>query len=71
MHRWKVKPQVKCYLISVLMAALLLAGCATGPADKQAQSNAADRVMAAYDVADLLDQAAPAVSAMAARQAKS
>ena len=62
MHRWKVKPQVKCYLISVLMAALLLAGCATGPADKQAQSNAADRVMAAYDVADLLDQAAPAVS---------
>lgn len=62
MHRWNVKPQVKSYLITAFAAAMLLAGCATGPAGKQAQTNAAHRVMAAYDVPDLLSQAAPAVS---------
>lgn len=62
MHRWNVKPQVKSYLISVLVTALLLAGCATGPGGEQAQSRAASRVMSAYDVSDLLTQAAPAVA---------
>ena len=57
-----MKPQAKSYLIGVLMAAAVLAGCATGPADKAAQESAADRVMAAYDVPDLLAQAAPAVT---------
>lgn len=62
MHRWNVKSQAKYYLISVLMAALLLAGCATGPSGEPAQTSAANRVMVAYDVPDLLAQAAPAVS---------
>ncbi|MES1929092.1 hypothetical protein SADO_07547 [Salinisphaera dokdonensis CL-ES53] len=44
------------------MGALLLAGCATGPAGTQAQTSASNRVLAAYEVPDLLAQAAPAVS---------
>ena len=39
-----------------------MTGCATGPADKAAQESAADRVLAAYDVPDLLAQAALAVT---------
>jgi hypothetical protein len=57
-----VKPQAKSYLITVFMGALLLAGCATGPAGTQAQTSASNRVLAAYEVPDLLAQAAPAVS---------
>ena len=57
-----MKPQAKSYLITVFMGALLLAGCATGPAGKQAQTSASNRVLAAYEVPDLLAQAAPAVS---------
>ena len=57
-----MKPQAKSYLITVFMGALLLAGCATGPAGTQAQTSASNRVLAAYEVPDLLAQAAPAVS---------
>lgn len=57
-----MKPQAKSYLIGVLMTALLLAGCATGPTGQQAQTSASNRVLAAYEVPDLLAQAAPAVN---------
>ncbi|WP_353180430.1 MULTISPECIES: hypothetical protein [unclassified Salinisphaera] len=57
-----MKLQAKSYLIVAMMAAAVLTGCATGPADKAAQESAADRVLAAYDVPDLLAQAAPAVT---------
>ncbi|WP_353110588.1 hypothetical protein [Salinisphaera dokdonensis] len=57
-----MKPQAKSYLITAFMGALLLAGCATGPAGTQAQTSASNRVLAAYEVPDLLAQAAPAVS---------
>lgn len=57
-----MKSQAKSYLIPVFMGALLLAGCATGPSGTQAQTSASNRVLAAYDVPDLLSQAAPAVS---------
>ena len=41
---------------------LLLAGCAAGPTGKPAQTTAAQQVLKAYHVPDLLAQAAPAVS---------
>ncbi|MES1924361.1 hypothetical protein [Salinisphaera sp. T31B1] len=57
-----MKPQIKSYLIVACLGALMLAGCATGPTSEPAQTSAANRVLEAYDVPDLLAQAAPAVS---------
>lgn len=57
-----MKLKAKSYLIVTAIAVVALAGCATGPASKQEQSAAAARVLAAYDVPDLLAQAAPAVA---------
>jgi len=57
-----VKLQTKSYLIMALAGAVLLAGCASGPTGEPAQTSAANRVLEAYDVPDLLAQAAPAVN---------
>jgi len=45
-----------------MAAAILLAGCASGPTGEPAQTSAANRVLEAYDVPDLLAQAAPAIN---------
>ncbi|GAB3673635.1 hypothetical protein [Salinisphaera aquimarina] len=57
-----MKPQVKSYLIMALVGVSMLAGCATGPSEQATQTSASNRVLEAYDVPDLLAQAAPAVS---------
>jgi len=57
-----VKLQTKSYLITAMAAAILLAGCASGPTGEPAQTSAANRVLEAYDVPDLLAQAAPAIN---------
>lgn len=57
-----MKLQTKSYLIMALAGAVLLAGCASGPTGEPAQTSAANRVLEAYDVPDLLAQAAPAVN---------
>lgn len=57
-----MKPQVKAYLIMALVGVSVLAGCATGPTGEVAQTSASNRILEAYDVPDLLAQAAPAVS---------
>lgn len=53
---------MKSYLITAMAAAVMLAGCASGPTGEPAQTSAANRVLEAYDVPDLLAQAAPAVN---------
>lgn len=57
-----MKLQTKSYLITAMAAAILLAGCASGPTGEPAQTSAANRVLEAYDVPDLLAQAAPAIN---------
>jgi hypothetical protein len=58
-----VKPPIKPYRLAALAGvALMLAGCAILPIGQHTQTNAANRVSAAYQVSDLLAEAAPAVS---------
>ncbi|ROO24529.1 hypothetical protein SAOR_15170 [Salinisphaera orenii MK-B5] len=56
-----MKPLAKSYLMMALAAALTVTGCASGPTGEQAQTAASNRVIEAYNVPDLLAQAAPAV----------
>lgn len=53
----------KFYLMAAsLLAATLIAGCASGPPSRQAQTSAADQVVDNYQVDGMLSQAGPAIS---------
>lgn len=53
----------KSYLMTAfLVATTLVAGCASGPPSRQAQTSAADQVVDDYKVVGMLSQAGPAIS---------
>lgn len=58
-----MKSMHKSYLMmTLLVATMLVAGCAAGPPSRQAQTSAADQVVDNYQVAGMLSQAGPAIS---------